>query len=789
MNRPLSIFCLVFVLGMLLVSANTKGPLFYLTEEEKEAYILGEVSKKQYKQNQIYIYISNITFLEPSQFMLGSNYQKLEASNYSEKETTNFKKNNQIVDYKKLASNNTKQIGCLCYLEEGSVEPSIGETIVLCGKAEDFYPASNPGMFDQKKYYEKKGIHFLIFQGEILFQNGQVNRLKESLFSTRKYILNILLDELGEKNAGILATMLLGDREYLEEDIKEGYQYSGIAHVLAISGLHISIIGFSMFSLCRIVRIPVPLASLLSSIFLVLYGIMVGASVSTMRAMIMFVILMGARVFKRPYDLLTALAVSGGVIGMLSRGNLDVGFYLSFGAVMGLTFISPFLFDLFIWKKEGLKDKFIKSLLSGLSILLATAPILMYFFFGIAPFSILANIIVIPLMSILIMAGILLIMTSMSFPFLTPIIGFICESILLIYEKIINVSEIIPGYFLITGKPDWWRIAIYYVGIFLLLFIHHFFLKRDVSKRISEIINLNMKDNRIFLTICYLFFLFFILTFSPQQNLQVEVLDVGQGDGIYIDTGSGYSLFIDGGSTSVKDFGKYRLAPYFRAKGVRKIDYLFITHYDMDHISGWIELLGEIQKNNGKAQTLELTNIVISKETINWEGGEELIDLARELGIQVYSMEQGDVMNFSGVTLRCIYPGKEMTDSINANSLTLLITKQNFSMLFTGDLEGEGEKIVVEVLETLSKKELIDTIEVLKVGHHGSKQASSLEFLETVDAKIGVISYGRNNSYGHPSYEVIERLEEMEMFHYGTGENGAILIESDGEKYWIESFN
>lgn len=782
MNRPLSIFCIVFVLGMLFVSAKTKDPPFYLAEEEKEAFILGEVNKKEYKQNQIYIYVSNITFLEPDKLKLDSSYQNLEVSNYGEKEITNLKKNNQIVDYDKLVSDKTRQIGCLCYLREGSVEPSIGETVVLFGKAEDFYPASNPGMFDQKEYYENKGIHFLIFQGEILSQNGQTNRLKEFLFSLRKYLLNVLLKELGEKNAGILATMLLGDREYLAEDIKAGYQYSGIAHVLAISGLHISIIGFTMFSLCRIVRIPVPFASFLSSTFLVLYGIMVGASVSTMRAMIMFVVLMGARVFKRPYDLLTALAVSGGIIGMLSKGNLGVGFYLSFGAVIGLTFISPFLLDLLIWKKEGFKDKLIKSLLSGLSILLATAPILMYFFFGIAPLSILANIIVIPLMSILVMAGILLIVTSLSFSFLTPITRFICESILFIYEKIINVSEIIPVYFRVTGKPDWWRITIYYLGIFLLLFIHRIFIKKysDMCER---------KKYRIFLTICYLLFLFFVLTFSLQQNLQVEVLDVGQGDGIYIDTGSGYSLFIDGGSTSVKNFGKYRLIPYFKAKGIRKIDYLFITHYDSDHISGWVELLGEMQKNDGKAQILELTNLVISKETINWEGGEELLGLARELGIQIYSIEQGDVMDFSGVTLRCIYPGKEMTDSINANSLTLLITKQSFSMLLTGDLEGQGEKIVVKELEALSQKELIDTIEVLKVGHHGSKQASSLGFLETVGAKIGVISYGRDNSYGHPSYEVIERLEEMEMFYYGTGEDGAILIESDGEKYWIETFN
>ena len=280
-----------------------------------------------------------------------------------------------------------------------------------------------------------------------------------------------------------------------------------------------------------------------------------------------------------------------------------------------------------------------------------------------------------------------------------------------------------------------------------------------------------------------------LLFFRVQINLQVEVLDVGQGDGIYVETGTGYSLFIDGGSTTVKDVGTYRIAPYLKAKGVTKIDYLFFTHYDKDHICGWIELFKKMNEEGKKTNNLKVTTIVVSKETKDWEDGKELLSLARDLGISICTIKKGDVMNFRGVTLRCVYPGKELTESANENSLVLLLNKDDFSMLLTGDLEGVGEQVTKDELRKLSDEKKRESIEILKIGHHGSKNASSYEFLEEVGASIGVISYGRKNIYGHPAKETINRLKKENMRYYGTGEDGAVLIESNGRSYWIETFN
>jgi len=747
MKRPLCVICLVFMVCMVCWGKQRNGSPFTLSKEQSSAiYYIGNIQKKEYKNNQIYLYLSNVLFLNPTSDL-----------------------SNQIKNYQKGSSH----IGCICYLdlaektEEENV-PKIGATVCVKGIAMEFTPATNLGMFDQKEYYFEKGIHFAIYQAFVCEESVTYNHIQEGLFRLRQKIANILTEELGEKKGGILRAMLLGDKEELLPEIKQGYQYSGIAHILAISGLHISILGFGFFKSLQRCRIPIIPSACISFFFLITYAVMVGGSVATLRALIMFLMFIGSKITKHPYDIATSISVAGSILLGINGGNLDVGFLLSFSAIMGMVFLTPVFYEVFpLWLPKKIKG-IRKGLFSGAAILLTSVPILETYFFGVAPLSIIVNLIVIPCMSILIISGVFLVMTQMSLPFLSFVFRIPCEFILGFYEKIIYVSEKIPGYFLVTGQLSSARIFLYY-GILILLVL----LKKKIKKRGK---------------LGILCIMLAILIIRLQSNLQVEVLDVGQGDGIYIETGTGYSLFIDGGSTTVKEVGKYRIAPYLKAKGVCKIDYLFFTHYDEDHISGWVELFEEMLQFSQKRNVLEVTNIVISKETKNAEGGEYLLSLARKLEIQICMMEQGDVMDFRGVTIYCVYPGDKLTESPNANSLVLLLRKDKFSMLLTGDLEGEGEVLVTEQLNKLYKEKERESIEVLKVGHHGSKNASSYEFLEEVDAPIGVISYGRNNSYGHPATETLMRFETEGMQYLGTGTEGAILIETDGNRYWLESF-
>jgi competence protein ComEC len=723
-----------------------KAPPFYLNQEQKNTnYVIGKIEKKEYKNEQIYVYLSKVSFLYPT---------------------------SDVSKQLKTYQDNKSQIGCICYLQttenlEEDVYPKIGASVLVEGMPMDFLPATNLGMFDQKEYYVKQGVHFGIYQAKIVAESEAYNHVLEGLFQLRQKIAGVLMKELGEKNGGILCAMLLGEKGELQSEIKEGYQYSGISHILAISGLHISILGFGLFKVLRRFQIPMLVVVFLCFFLLLMYGIMVGGSVATIRAIIMFTLFVVAKIIKHPYDIATSISVAGCVIIGMNTRNAGVGFFLSFGAIMGLVFVNPVLYELFPSWRTRKRKEIKKGVLSGVSILIMTIPILEVYYYGVAPLSVFVNILVIPLMSILIPSSIFLIVTSVSIPFLSFFFRISCECILWIYEKIIWVSEKIPGYFLVTGKIEWQRMVCYY----LLLLIMLVFKKR--MKRRGKIL--------------ILWIMFAILIVQIQSNLQIQVLDVGQGDGIYIETGTGFSLFIDGGSTTVEKVGKYRIAPYLKAKGVTKIDYLFFTHYDQDHISGWVELFEEMLQSAQTRNLLKVTNIVISKETKDWEGGDYLLSLAHELDIAIYYIEKGDIMDFRGVSIQCIYPGEKLTESANENSLVLLLRKENFSMLFTGDLEGEGEMRVTEILKQLREEQFRESIEILKIGHHGSKHASSYEFLKEVQASVGILSYGIDNVYGHPDEETLERLQEENMLYFGTGEEGAILIESDGEKYWIKS--
>jgi len=327
-----------------------------------------------------------------------------------------------------------------------------------------------------------------------------------------------------------------------------------------------------------------------------------------------------------------------------------------------------------------------------------------------------------------------------------------------------------PGYFFTLGVPSFAKIIVYYIFLGSIMILHRIGSLRKKRKKRIQILCLVVALS-----------VFFI---SVHTQVDITVLDVGQGDGIFIQIGANNSLFIDGGSTSKNKVGQYIIEPLIAYFGEKEIDYLFITHFDQDHICGWIEIFKRMKEGN---TNLKLTNLVVSKETIFAEGGNELLQLAAENNIHVLLMKEGDKMDFSGASLTCVYPGKRLTDSANENSLVLLLEKDNFSMLFTGDLEGEGEDIVCEKLRKLQVEKQIKEITILKVGHHGSENASKKEFLEQINGRVAIISCGEN-SYGHPSNKVLERLQESGYQIYITKYGGAIQIETNGKKFKIEPF-
>lgn len=253
-----------------------------------------------------------------------------------------------------------------------------------------------------------------------------------------------------------------------------------------------------------------------------------------------------------------------------------------------------------------------------------------------------------------------------------------------------------------------------------------------------------------------------------------------------MESSEGTSFLIDGGSADVSKVGTYRIAPFLKSQGIRKLDYVIITHTDQDHINGLTELLSE--------ELFPVRCLVLPKLRIKDEAYLNLELLAAKKGIPVRYIKAGDYIVEGSLKISCLHPSlDDISITSNAGSTVLSVTFGEFDMLLTGDLEGEGEKLLIQRLKDKSfYKEwgvnpAID-YDVLKVAHHGSKYSTSEELLNLICPEYSLISCGENNLYGHPHEELLDRLKGTESNIKITYEYGAIALKTDGKKLYVKGY-
>lgn len=635
---------------------------------------------------------------------------------------------------------------------------ALGNRVFVSGRLRFFDVPRNFGNYHQKFYYEKQGISMSVFSGKLKMLSRKVWKVRNQLAVFREKCHRIVCETLGAEKGGMISAILLGEKSEVNSKWKELYQVNGIGHILAISGLHLSFIGNLFYSGLRKAGMSCKAAGGVVGFFLVLYTVMTGAGVSTLRALIMFLIKIGADIAGRVYDLPTSLSVSAAIIVCWRPQYVfDAGFLLSFGAVLGIILLKPVLEKLFPCEK-----KWLESIYFSLAIQLFLFPITLYFFFEVPTYALFLNMIVIQLMPFLL--GLAFFGVTVSFLWQSFGVWILKGSgvFLTLYNRLCEAVIELPNPRIVFGKPKWQQVVLCY--LFLLLFILYMQRKEEkVEKRYRKI--------GIFLCI----FLFVIPHHFSKGQLEVTMLDVGQGDGIFMRGPTGVTYFIDGGSSDVKNVGKYRIEPFLKAKGVEKLNYVFISHGDLDHLSGIDEML-ERQKTGVAIENLVLPPKAVWDKTLT-----KLSNKALRYGTRVFVLEKGRQLVEEKLTLECIFPNDAYEGEIgNASSMVLSLQYGEFDALFTGDVEGEGEELLQE--------EIKKTYDVLKVAHHGSKNSTKEEILNKVQAKIGLISSGRKNSYGHPHKELLERLEKAKVKAYGTKENGSVTIKTDGQKMELECY-
>lgn len=527
---------------------------------------------------------------------------------------------------------------------------------------------------------------------------------------------------------------------------------------MAISGLHLSFLGVGVYHLLRRITGSYTVGGLAGILFLSAYILMIGMTVSAFRAMVMFLFRIGADLLGRHYDSPTALAAAAVIVCLWRPLSLyDSGFWLSFGALIAIIFILPIF-----------KNLPAQSLWASVSVNLFLLPILMYSFYEFPIYGVFLNLLVIPLLSVLMAAGLIGTMISLFWEHAGEAIFLCCRMIFRVYEQSCEAALRLPFARVVTGQPDIWKILFYYVFLFAAVLLLR---KKEENKGEKR-----SRRKMVFLSVLLVSTGMTILLFTIQvkDKITITMLDVGQGDGLVIRGPEGKTYFMDGGSSDVKKVGEYRIEPYLLSQGIGSLDYVFVSHGDQDHISGIKEMV-QRQKTG-----VTIKRLVLPTQTVWDDALKELAELAAEEGILVFTMEKGQCLTEGKLSLTCIQPGKgEMEETGNSASLVLALRYGDFDMLFTGDVEGEGEKHLVDHLQGEYSECVWD---VLKAAHHGSGNSTTEEFLKTAAPKYAFISAGKNNSYGHPHKETLERLKDAGTIVYSTQEEGAVtIVVSEGE--------
>lgn len=659
----------------------------------------------------------------------------------------------------------------LVYLSDSAEYPA-GTDLSLSGTIYALEEPVNPGQFNSRLYYQGKGISGRVYADRAEIIGSHPAPVRRFLTGVRTEISRVYGLVLDENEAGLLRAMILGEKEGLDEETKELYQKNGISHLLAISGLHISLIGLGFYGIMRRSSGSYLCAAIPAILLLLAYGWMTGASVSVIRAASMCGLSILADLVGRTYDMLTAIGATALVLMVTNPLCVrQSAFLLSYGAVLGIALIQP------LWKfyRPG-GGRLYQSLSASLSVLTVTFPILLHAFCEYPLYSTVLNLLAIPLMSILMVCGLMCGLLGLYFLPAARLAAFPCHMILSLYEQMGSWCLKLPGAVLSIGAPARWKIALYYGILALGLWILYREKRKAKYAGAGHPFLLSKRVPVFWLGIQFLSVL--LLCLRLHTGLSVTMLDVGQGDAIFLQGPEGTTILTDGGSSSVKQVGEYRILPYLRSEGVALLDYMIISHMDQDHVNGLTELVEDSRKPGG----MRIGHAVLPELSVKDEAYLEMEKLFGEAEIPILYMRAGDILASDNFSLTCLWPERgKQSDDRNEQSLVLLAEYGEFQMLLTGDIGPEAERALI------SSGRLKD-VEILKASHHGSRYSSSSAFLDQIRPEVSLISCSATNRYGHPGKETLGRLKDVGSRVLITRDCGAIQVWTDGELVRVRGY-
>lgn len=677
--------------------------------------------------------------------------------------------------------------------DNNAVEPTegiygqVGDGIQLVGRISEFHDYGNPGRMNMVMSNKAKGIcgRAMISKYSLVIEPRQEKSLARLAEQVRKKYEAYMAQAMPKQDAAAIFAMLFGGYQGIRPELLEAFTVTGIVHILSVSGSHITLMAGTANIVGRFLHMSPRATAALATGVILFYSLLAGAIPPVIRSALMGILTLLALTAGRERDAQHILGLVA--LGLLLYSPLwlfDISFQLSFGATAGLLYLAPPL-------RERLRKKLPVFVADSLAVTigaqLSVLPIIAWYFNVLSLSSLLANLVIAPIVEWIIVAGLLAGLLASLLPMAGKMVFLLASVVLgLVYELSRWVAAL-PGSQIYMPTFSWWGGILYYMGLGWLIIDgeHKKRLMSCVGSKYLLAMGRKLRDSKGWQVVFLLGMLVVVLCcgqmWCNNKEMQVHFIDVGQGDSALVITPHGRAFMVDTGG--VRE-GSYDISsrvdvPYLLHYGVQKLDYIFLTHAHDDHAGGVKGIL---------------TKIPVGAIGIGHEGAGDYLQAfgTGEIGKikkLLVPLQEGSSIELDGVRIDMLYSPESRTvqeshlqATGNEFSNLIRVSYGEASFLFTGDLVAEQEQQVLANGTNVAST-------VLKVGHHGSRTSSSQEFLTVVNPGWAVISCGYNNSFGHPHKEILHRLTSCTKAEIlRTDQQGAIVFRTDGKSIKVESF-
>lgn len=637
--------------------------------------------------------------------------------------------------------------------EKQNITLSYGDIVDLKSKITPFDFPRNPNLVDYNRYYHKQGYLGSVFISlqdidTIISKPGNL-LMRRLVLPLRQYFFKTIDKYLDADEKDLLIGMLLGEKRGMSKQLRATFSDAGVAHILAVSGLHIGILIGLLLLFLPIIRIRRWPALIIIVVVTIIYLALIGFKTSAVRAGLMIIFACLGLFLERRYEPINGAFLAGIIILIIAPQALtDISFQLSFSAAIAIIIITPRLYNAIRDKKlpRFIKHYLLLPCFVSLSASVGTAPIILYHFYQFPLLVVFANLIIIPLVALALPLGFLVLLFNL---FLPAVAGIYANTLWLTLKLIIFVSDKFADLHWQTiepARPPLILIVLFYLAVLLMLFWQ------------------NLKFRRVSLAVLLIGLNLFVwLNALQPKQLSVTFLDIRQGDAIFLDFPDGKKMMLDAGQPNEI------ITQFLKSKGIKNIDLAVITHPHLDHYGGYKNLINRIK----------IKRFLIATDTSPDTMYTNLIGAIKNSPAQIFFASQGQVTDGLGAKLEVLSPDsttKRIYDigdlDPNDLSIVLKLTINNISLLFPGDIDDTG----------LINGQPIQA-QILKSPHHASKTANNRMLFDKVKPQYIIIT-GRKKI----NQDVMDLIEQYQIKAYNTRKDGALILRTYPNRLKFESY-